>query len=40
VHRIATSERYHVSPHEILTCWTWGEVVEVHELLDALEGGG
>jgi len=40
VHRIATSERYHVSPHEIRTLWTWREVLECHLLLDAFDKAG
>jgi hypothetical protein len=46
VHRIATSERYRVSPHEIRTMWKMREVLEAHEVLDAFDaarastGGG
>ncbi len=36
VHRIATSERYGgLSPHEIRTRWSWLEVLEANEVLDA-----
>jgi hypothetical protein len=37
VHRIATSTRYSVSPHEIRERWTWLEVLEAHALLDAFD---
>ena len=37
VHRIATNERYCVSPHEIRERWSWPEVLEAHALLDAFE---
>lgn len=35
MHRIATSERYRVSPYEIRTHWTWREVLEANAVLDA-----
>lgn len=37
VHRIAISERYTVSPWEIRHKWRWLEVVEAHDVLDAVE---
>lgn len=37
VHRIALHERYAVSPWEIRHRWTWLEVVEAHDVLNALE---
>jgi hypothetical protein len=37
VHRIATSELYRVSPHEIRTQWTWLEVLEANVMLDAFD---
>lgn len=37
MHRIATSGRYYVSPHEIRERWTWLEVLEAHAMLDAFE---
>ena len=37
VYRIAMSERFSVSPHEIRERWTWQEVVEAHDVLDAFE---
>lgn len=37
VHRIATSELYRVSPHEVRECWTWREVLEANAVLDAFD---
>ena len=40
IHRIATSEHYRVSPHEIRTCWMWREVLEANAVIDAFEAAG
>ncbi|MEM9407171.1 MAG: hypothetical protein AAGA81_14125 [Acidobacteriota bacterium] len=40
IHRIATSDRYHVSPHEIRSAWLWREVLECHAMLDAFAAAG
>jgi hypothetical protein len=37
IHRVATSKHYHVSPHEIRSCWTWAELCETHAMLDAFD---
>jgi len=37
VHRIATSGRYFVSPHEIREQWSWRDVLEANAVLDAFE---
>jgi hypothetical protein len=34
VHRIASSNRYHASPREILDRWTKEEVMQAHEVLN------
>jgi hypothetical protein len=36
-HRIAVSGRYHDSLHTIMSEWSLADVVQVNELLDAIE---